>query len=331
MDMRLSLAAVALASLALGASAAHAVSQHPVLTPERPVEVSTGGARFDLMAVDAAKRRLLAAHSQAGTLTIVDLAANKLLREVPVGRSADVAVDEVDNRYFVSTAKGVAVVDRNSLRNTGFVATPGPADAMLFDPQNDRLYVGHDDGTELWVIDPRREKLLGRVSIPGAPEIMSLDRHLHRLLVNIKPKNELVEIDPRSRKIVAHWSTLPTESPHGLALDQGTQRAFVAGHSQTVSIFQLPSGKAAGKIDIGTGRVDQIAIDASAQRLYCPSSGRLVAVDIRSGAERVLGSAQIPKGTHSVAVDPHTHRVWIAYTDQNRSYVQAFVPSFSKD
>jgi DNA-binding beta-propeller fold protein YncE len=298
----------------------------PALSAQAPIEVSASPKRFDLMTVDSDRHRLLAAHSQAGTLTVIDLAADKLEREVPVGKSSGVAVDPQDGKYFVGTTEGVAVVDRNTLGKTGFIPTPGPTDAMIFDPQDDRLYVGHDDAGELWVVDPRRDSITGRIAIPGAPELMAIDPQSHRLYVNIKPSNEVVAIDLAIGKVVAQWSTLPTDSPHGLVLDPAGRRLFVAGRSPTVSVFALPAGKPVEGIDIGPGHVDQIAFDGGEGRLYCPSSGRLVTVAITPGSDTVLGSVAIPQGTHSVAVDPRTHRVWIAYADKDGSYVQAFAP-----
>ena len=76
------------------------------LLPQAPIEVSAAPKRFDLMTVDSGRHRLLAAHSQAGTLTAVDLAAGKLEREVPVGKSSGVAVDPQDGKYFVGTTRG---------------------------------------------------------------------------------------------------------------------------------------------------------------------------------------------------------------------------------
>ena len=320
----ISLAALWTGAMTMSGAATAAPSQG--LLPGVRIEVSVAPKRFDLMAVDDARRRLLAAHSQESTLTVIDLATDKLEREVPVGQSSGVAIDPQDGKYFVGTTQGVAVIDRNTLRKTGFISTPGPADAVVFDPQNDCLYVGHDDDGELWVIDPRQEKITGRIAIPGAPELMAIDPQLHRLYLNIKPSNEVVAIDPGVGKIIAHWSTLPTGSPHGLALDLPDRRLFVAGHSRTVSVFALPMGNSVEGIDIGPGQVDQIAFDARARRLYCPSSGRLVTVAVAAASDTVLGSVAIPRGTHSVAVDPRTHWVWIAYADKDHSYVQAFVP-----
>ena len=238
---------------------------------QRPIEVSASAKRFDLMAVDATRRRLLAAHSRAGTLTVVDLIDRKPAAEIHVGRSSGVAVDDGGGKYFVGTTRGVAIVDRNTLRKTGYIPTPGPADAMVFDAHDGRLYVGHDDGKALWVIDAHRGRIIGTIAIPGAPELMGIDPQAHRLYLNIKPRDEVVVIDTSTDRIVAHWPTSHTHSPHGLALDLHHRRLFVAGRSPMVSVFSLPAGKLLKGIDIGPGRVDQIAYDAAAGRLPAPA------------------------------------------------------------
>ena len=128
MSMRTLLMSVAAlctgAMVALSATAAVAAPQ--ALRPEAPIEVSAAPKRFDLMTVDKARRRLLVAHSQAGTLTVIDHAADKLEREVPVGQSSGVAIDPQDGKYFVGTTQGVAVVDRNTLRQDRLYFDPGP-------------------------------------------------------------------------------------------------------------------------------------------------------------------------------------------------------------
>lgn len=306
------------------AEASAAPSEY-ILNPHTPIEVSRTPKRFDLMTVDNALHRLIVAHSQAGTLTVVDLVHYKLEREIPVGTSSGVAIDKQDNKYFVGTDQGIAVVDRSVLRKTGFIATQGPADAMVFDPRNDRLYVGHDDGKEIWVVDARKNNVIGHIAIPGAPELMAIDTHTHRLYLNIRTRDEVIVISTNDNQIVSHWMTRPTSSPHGLALDLKDQRLFVAGHSRIVSVFALPTGKHLKNIDIGSGHVDQIAFDAQAHRLYCPNHGKLVVIKVTSHTNDVLGSIHIPKGTHSVAIDPRTHLVWIAYATDH-SYVQAFTP-----
>ena len=303
----------------------HCLADTAPLTAQTPVQVSAEAKRFDLVQVDGARHRLLAAHSQAGTLTVIDLDTDKLERETPADEKVSgVAIDTADGKYFAGGLHGVAIIDSRTLEKTGFINTPGPTDDMAFDPQNARLYVSHDDGTELWVVDAKKDAIVGHIDVPGVPEIMGMDSASHRLYLNVKDKNEVAVIDLATDAVTATWPTPATDSPHGLALDSHGGRIYVAGHSANVTILSL-DGKSLPGINIGDGRVDQIALDAGMDRLYIPSSGRLVAVDTASS--KVLGAVAIPKGTHSVAVDPATHLVWIVYADDKASYAQAFAPA----
>lgn len=314
-----------LALVTLGALAPSAEAAAP-LTAEAPIQVSADAKRFDLVTVDAIEHRLLAAHSQAGTFTVIDLNTDKVLSEIAVGtKPSGVAIDAADGKYFTGTTEGVSVIDSKSLKKTGFIATTGPTDDMAYDPDSHKLYVTHDDGTELWVMDARKDALIGHIDIPGVPEIMGMDSASHRIYINIKDKNEVAVIDLQKGTVVAVWPAPATDSPHGLALDLKAGRLYVAGHSPTVSVFSLPDGKSLPGINIGDGRVDQIAFDAGAGKLYIPSTDRLVTVDTGMGS--VLGQVAMPKGTHSVAVDPSTHLVWIVYADDKASYGQAFAPA----
>lgn len=310
-----------LSSCLIGTARAGLVA--PVLEAQAPILVSAEPKRFDLLAVDSARHRLLAAHSQAGALSIVDLSGSKLEKEVAVGdKPSGVAVDDKDGKYFVGTLTGITIVDAKSLDKAAFVATAGPTDAMAY--ADGRLYVGHDDGSELWVIDVKSAKLVSSIALPGVPELLDVEPLANRLYQNIKDKNEVAVIDLYTGKVTAEWPTPSTDSPHGLVLDAQAARLYITGHSPIVSVFSLPDGKVLPGIDVAGGRSDQTALDASKHRLYIPSSGKLVVVDLNTG--KVLGSVDIPQGTHSVAVDPTTHLVWIAYADDKASYVQAFKP-----
>src|SRR5579859_749165 len=111
-----------------------------VLTAKAPIQISAEAKRFDLVQVDGANHRLLAAHSQAGTLTVIDLGNDTLLKEIPADEKVSgVAIDSADGKYFAGGLHGVAVIDSKTLEKTGFIATNGPTDDMAFDPQGGKL------------------------------------------------------------------------------------------------------------------------------------------------------------------------------------------------
>ena len=141
-------------------------------TAQPPVEIPSSSGKFDFLRIDAQHHRLLASHEQSGTADYVDLQTNKLLERVQVGGVVDHAIDSEATRYYLSVQEParVAILDAASLKEVNSIKTPGPTDAILFDPKNRLVYVTHDDGNNVWVIDPVPGTIIASVEIPGAPE-----------------------------------------------------------------------------------------------------------------------------------------------------------------
>ncbi|MEO5714910.1 MAG: PQQ-binding-like beta-propeller repeat protein [Luteolibacter sp.] len=301
----------ALAALLLGIPPCHAES--PVLTPDAPVAVPDTKGGFDFIQVDAVGRRLLANHTRNGTFDVFDLDSGKLLKLCPTGAAQGVAVDEKGGKYYVgvSKEKKLVTIDAKTLEKTGEVTLSGPADDALFNPKNGLVYVCHDDGKDVWVIDPATGKIVASVEIGEAPEVLVYDAGADRIYQNIKSS-----------------SVAPATGPHGLALDGGTHRLFVAGANGKLVVLDSAGGKLVAEIALPPG-VDQIAIDPALKLVYCPSSkqGTLAVFrETESGVESA-GEITIAKGCHSVAVDPQTHAVWIAYAEGETAFIQRLKPT----
>ncbi len=307
----------------------------PVLTADAPIVVPGGSGHFDWMAVDAPRHRLLASHPDKGTLVVYDLATGDLKQLDTDGEINGEAVDEADSKLFVAGGnQKVVVFDLTTLAKTGEIALTGPADSVAFDLKNDTLYADHDDGTEVWAIDGKTEKVTGAVTIAGAPEAMAYDPAADRLYQNVKTANSVQVIDPSKNAVEATWPTAPMTSPHGLALDAAAQRLFTAGQGK-VDMMDLKTGKTLATVDIAPGYVDQIAFDSALRRVYCATApkgadaGQIsVLQETPDGAAlTLLGRFDSPKGTHTLAVDSLTHAVWISYADSKNSYLEKLTPA----
>src|SRR6185369_1298565 len=125
------------------------------LAPGEPIVVPDSKGAFDFLHVDAARRRLLAAHTANGTFDVFDLDSGKLLKHVPTGKAQGEAIDSVGEKYYVSVSaeKIVVVVDAKSLEKIKEIKLPGKADDIMFSPSNRCVYVAHDHGSDVWVID----------------------------------------------------------------------------------------------------------------------------------------------------------------------------------
>jgi hypothetical protein len=61
---------------------------------------------------------------------------------------------------------------------------------------------------------------------------------------------------------------------------------------------------------------------AGSKRIYCASdkAGLSVLEETENGVKS-LGNVATPAGAHTLAVDPETHAVWIAYAKEDEAYV----------
>jgi len=182
--------AAALLPLALG-SLPLSGGGTPPLTPADSITISGSSGKFDFLAIDPVRRRLLAAHEKDGTADFFDLNSKVLLSRVTTGPAVGIAVDPKSGNYFVSVQddKRVAVIDAVSLKEIASIATEGETDAIIFDEADRRVYVTNDNGRFVWAIDPDTLKVTASVPIPGAPECMADDPSKGRIYLNIKSTN----------------------------------------------------------------------------------------------------------------------------------------------
>ena len=87
------------------------------------------------------------------------------------------------------------------------------------------------------------------------------------------------------------------------------------------TLLDSTSGKVLQTLDIAEG-VDQIAYDSEKGRVYCASrQGLISVVENKPGGAISLGDVKTAAGAKTIAVDPKTHAVWVAYADKEHSYV----------
>jgi YVTN family beta-propeller protein len=316
-------ASVALSSLSNVAAAEQALH----LTPAASIEISNSKGKFDFLRIDSKRGRLLAAHENDGTSDFVDLKKSTLITRLKVGGPVDTAVDNDSKFYYVSVQdpERVAVVDAETLKEVKSIKTPGPTDAIIYEPMNHMVYVTHDNGGDVWVIDPASAKVVATITIPGVPEFMVYDERADRIYLAIKTKDSVAVIDPASNTVTAQWPTAPALQPHGLAFDAANHRIFAAGGNGKLVVIDTKTGSATGSIDI-VPKVDQIAFDATGELLYCAGADKMSVVRTSGGTVVALGDLPTAATAKNVAVDPQTHAVWTTYTDGKSSFAKSWLP-----
>jgi len=101
----------------------------------------------------------------------------------------------------------------------------------------------------------------------------------------------------------------------------------VAGGNGKLVLMSQKDGHVLASAEIPP-RVDQVAYDSALHRVYCASgTGKISITAVEDGKLRALGTVPSSEGCHSIAVDPRTHAVWVAYAKGEESFVQQFKPT----
>jgi DNA-binding beta-propeller fold protein YncE len=294
----------------------------PVASPQ-PVPIYSG---FDYVTVDAQRRRIYAAHTGSGALTIVDSDTGKVLGQVRVGPMHGVAVDPATGHVFTGngTDRSVAEIDPVAMTVLRTADVSGNVDAIAFDPGNGHIYADEDDGTHMYVVDAASMKSVGTVDLPGhKPEYLTVDPMTHEVYQNITDLTEIAVIDPVSLKVTRTIATPEIKGNHPLQFDAAYGHLLVGGQNGKIAAYTT-MGKLVGTVAI-QDRVDQCSLDAATHELACAGSGLLSVVrDMPAGAPVLVGQATVARGAHTVGFDEKTAQAWIVWAQADGDFVQGF-------
>ena len=303
---------IALCAIALAAfdprSGRAADIPRQLMTVGVPIAVPRAVGRFEQLIVDDKYRRLIAVHASSNELLVVNLDSGEVERRVVVGPGRGVAIDVFDGKILVSTDDNyVSQLNRRWLVENQRIYLSGPVGSVAFDSKRNRLYASQVDGTQLWVIQAKADKLTQfPVAVPKGPSSIVYEPLTDRLYQNITSINSVIVIDPSTNTVVGTWPLGEATDPRGIAVDYKGRRLFSAGSNGKLDVLDLATGKVISTIDIPP-RNDQIAYDAGLNTLYCASGVGLLTVvgETGQGFNRI-GDVTIPRGAvaarRSVAV-----------------------------
>jgi DNA-binding beta-propeller fold protein YncE len=304
----------------------------PLLKPHPPVEIRESRGGFGALLVDDQKRRLLLAHTGNGTLDVIDLNTEQVVKQIKTGSAMSVVLDAAKGRYYVTAGreKKFLIIDREKLEIIDEFSLPGSGEAMTLGPVGvQRTFVGHTSATDLWVIDAAMKTIASTVMIPVGPTAILAEDDTSLVYVSTTSDDSVQIISAADNNSTSggSWPTAPAKKPQAMALDsRGERHLFVAGVNGKLVMLNASGGERLGVVDIATG-VTQIAFDAGKNRLYCPStSGKMTVLDTSGNSMKSLGEVATTRGAKSIAIDPKTHAVWLAYTDGGKCYARKFMP-----
>ena len=278
---------------------------------EIPVAGDTG---WDYLSIDAAARRL---YVTRGThIAVIDLDAQKVVGDI--GDTPGVhgfAVAQDLGRGFSSNGgeSKVSIVDLKSLGTVSKVATQENPDAVVYDPQHKEIYAFNGHAHSATVIGANSGEVVATIPLPGKLEFSAVDPAAGRVYVNIEDKNAILAIDTSTHKVVSTWPIAPGESASGMAFDAAHHRLFIGCDNKLMLMVDSTSGKVVASVPIGDG-VDANAFDPQLQLAFSSNGEGNLTIAHEDSPQKltVVQTVQTQKSARTMALDPNTHRVYLA-------------------
>lgn len=221
------------------------------------------------------------------------------------------------NRAFVSRSEAntVDLFDPESLRSLGSIPVADDADAILYVPGVNLIYLANGDAHLATLIDPVGGAAVGTIPLNGKPEFAVYDARDDLVYQNLQDLNSVAAVNLRTRSVSRLWPLQSCDAPTGLALDTQHRRLFaVCNANARLVAFDMVNHRTVASLEIGGGP-DSVAYDPALQRIYSAGKAGKLTIVQQDGADsyRVLEQVSTHYGAHTLAVDPVSHKVYVAY------------------
>lgn len=272
-----------------------------------------GEGGWDYLTFDSDTQRLFV--SRSTRVQVVDVEKGKLVGEIEKTAGVHgIALVPKHKRGFTTNGgdSTATIFDLETLREIGRAKVGSRPDALTYDPASDRVFTfnaGSKDATALAGADGKVE---GTVALEGRPEAGVADGK-GLVYVNLVDKSEVVVFDAQKLQVKDRWKLESGKSPVGIALDRAKNRLFVTCRSEKMLILNAESGKEVATLPIGKG-TDACAYDPESKLAFSSNGDGTLTIVEEQGDDkyRVLDNLATQTGAKTMALDPKTHRIYLA-------------------
>lgn len=303
--------ALAAASLLLTA-AAPATSSAYALESSVPLGAPD---RWDYVTYDHGSDRVYVAHGDR--LSVVDASRGKLVGQVQgvAGGTHGIVIVPAAGRGFTDDGRAgkVVVFDLKSLRIISSIPVKVDADALALDRASGHLFVVEGEQKQIDVIDTKSGKHITTIDAGAGLEFAVADGY-GAIFVAGESTGELLKVDVRSNRITRRWRTSGCASPHGVAVDPDTHRAFMGCANKVMMVVDTVNGHTVATLPIGAGS-DAIAFDPVRKRVFSSNGADgSISVYRQFSADRYVALPTIPTSisARTMTLDPNTGRLFVA-------------------
>lgn len=266
---------------------------------------------------DSEGRRLYVAHGSV--VTVIDTETDSVVGEIdslPGVHALAVAHDL--GRGFASDGaeNEVAIVDLGTLRVLSRVEVGTDPDAILYVPDFQQVYAFNRGGNSATVIDAKSGRVVATIPLPGRPGDAVYDPARARIFDNIEDQDEIVVVDPATHAVEKTWPIAPGASAAGLAVSPRHHRLFAACRNGYLVMVDDVDGLLAGRVRIGAGP-EAARFDPVTRLVFSANGEGTVTIAHLDQPKQltVLQTLETAPSARTMALDPRTHRIYVAAGD----------------
>jgi YVTN family beta-propeller protein len=263
------LSVILLLTVALGSRGSAGETMQQALRLEARIALGDVAGRIDHMAIDLARKRLFVAELGNNSVSVVDLAARKVVHRITgLKEPQGVAYAQATDTLYVANRGDGSV---RMFRGTDYalaarVELDSDADNIRVDGAANRIIVGYGEGG-LAAIDMASNARAGTMPLKGHPESFQLDPATSDVFVNLPDDRAIVVLDRLTGQQRTRWP-MPNGGNFAMALDNETQRVLtVFRQPAKLMAFSKQTGSAADQVAT-CGDVDDLFLDAKRRRIY---------------------------------------------------------------
>jgi DNA-binding beta-propeller fold protein YncE len=290
-------------------------------------EIPVGGdGGWDYCSVDSAAQRLYVSHGTK--VVVIDLAKDQVGGEITntpgvhgIAIAPDLGLGVTSN----GREDKAGIVDLKTLQTLSKMDTGKNPDGMLYEPGRKEAYLFNGRGQSATVVDVKAGKVVATIPLGGKPEFAQADPQAGRVYDNLEDKNEVAVIDTKSHQVVTNWPIAPGEEGSGMAIDLKNHRLFLGcGGSKTMVMMNSATGKVIASVPIGQG-VDANAFDPGTGFAFasCGDGTTTIAHEDTPDKLTVVQTLETQRGSRTMALDPKTHKIYLAAAEFETSTNQA--------
>lgn len=281
-------------------------------------------------AAEAATGLVFVSNERGDSVSVIDAAANKVVKTIPVGkrpRGVGIAPDGSAVYVAVSGDNVIAVIDPQKLEVTRTFDSGDDPEAFAVHA-NGNIYISNEEDAKASVINPATGELLAEIEVGIEPEGVAVSPDGSRVIVTSESTNMLHVIKVPEHTIESN--IVVGARPRAATFSADSKTAYATSEiSGEVKKVDVASGKIIGKVPLADDQAKpkDILVSRDGSRLYVAGGrantvfvldeGTMEIVKAIPVGKRVWGLALSRDGKRLYSTDGVDHQVSVIDTDKN--------------